>query len=388
MTLAERQRALGGLLAACRDLWHPQPFREPRPAWCGRLPALAAQLLALDDATAEHLNSDGEAGLRLVAAAVPDLHALAALVQLPVAEGEPAGDPGRRWDWEIPGRKRQQVEAFAAASRQSGLPLLDWCGGKGHLGRLLALAWQVPATSLDVDAVLCEDGRALARRSGAEQAFLAADALAADHVLLPERHLVALHACGDLHRHAVVVGAARGVRALDVAPCCYYRGVADRYRPLASADLGLSRDDLRLAVTETVTASPRLRRQRDRAMAWKLGFDAWRREMQGDAYRPFKPVKEAWLRAPFGEFCRAMAEREGLPAPTATVADDFEVAGWRRQREVLRLSILRHAFRRGLEVWLAGDLALHLEEAGYRVALQTFCPRHLTPRNLLLSARR
>ena len=54
----------------------------------------------------------------------------------------------------------------------------------------------------------------------------------------------------------------------------------------------------------------------------------------------------------------------------------------------MRLSIVRHAFRRPLEVWLALDLGLFLEGAGYEVSLGTFCPRRLTPRNLLLSARR
>lgn len=389
MNWAARQGALGEALAACRPLWHAQPFCEVRPAWSAIHPALTAELLALDDAAAEHFNGDGAAARGLVARHVPQVAVFDDLLALAPPPPAPAPEPGRFWDWEIPGRKRSQIVAFAGAARPSGRPLLDWCAGKGHLGRLLALHWQVPATSLDRDATLCAEGEALARRSGATQRFVTADALQAEDRLGPDQHVVALHACGDLHRHALVAGAERGVAAFDLAPCCYHRGVLAHYRPLAATSgLALTRDDLRLAVTETVTASARLARQRDRAMAWKLGFDAWRRSIEGDAYRPFRSLPASWLRLPFAECCAHLSRREGLPAPGDGDAAACEAAGWRRQREVLRLSILRHAFRRALEVWLVGDLAVALEEKGYRVAVHEFCPRAVTPRNLLLSARR
>ena len=52
-----------------------------------------------------------------------------------------------------------------------------------------------------------------------------------------------------------------------------------------------------------------------------------------------------------------------------------------------KVVIVRHAFRRPLEVWLALDLAVRLENDGYSVSLGRFCERRLTPRNLLISAR-
>jgi len=54
----------------------------------------------------------------------------------------------------------------------------------------------------------------------------------------------------------------------------------------------------------------------------------------------------------------------------------------------MRLSVVRHVFRRPLEIWLALDLAVYLENRGYTVDLGSFCARQLTPRNLLISARR
>jgi hypothetical protein len=386
--LAERQQELDAALLSFRDLWHPQPFRQPRPPWCASWPALAAELLALPEPEVIQLNDDGVAALALLARHIPAVAMLAPLIELPARQGAPLPDRGAHWAWEIPGRKRQQIEAFAAAAGQSSQPVLDWCGGKGHLGRLLALSWQTTVHTLEIDAGLCEAGASLAQRAGVRQEFIVSDALTAADWPQAGQHAVALHACGELHRRLIRDGAEKGVGRFDVAPCCYYRGVAEQYQPLSSnLQLTLSRDDTRLAVTETVTSTPRETRQRDRAIAWKLGFDAYRRAVAGDTYRSFKPVPDAWIRAGFSDFLANLANREGLPPPSANALAKFEARGWQRQAEVMRLSVVRHAFRRAIEIWLALDLATYLGERGYAVELGSFCERHLTPRNLLISAR-
>jgi hypothetical protein len=386
---AAHRRQLDTALLAWRQLWHPQPFREARPAWCEQWPALTAALLALSDADAAHLNDDAPAALRWLAAYLPEVDGLLPLIDIPVAENTPPSVPGERWAWEIPGRKRAQIEAFASAVQPGGAGVIDWCGGKGHLGRLLGLAWQQPVHTLEIDAALCADGEQLAGRIGLDHRFIERDALAVADWPRPGQQAVALHACGNLHRRLVEHGAGAGVARFDVAPCCYYRGVDTHYQPLsAGGQLQLSRDDTRLAVTETVTASPRLTRQRDHGIAWKLAFTAWREQVGGVAYKTFKPVPAPWLRGSFADFLANMAVREGLPAPDQRHLDAIEAAGWQRLREVLRLSIPRHAFRRALELWLVLDLADYLGERGYEPSLSTFCDRQLTPRNLLLTARR
>ena len=387
--LAGRHRQLDALLPLFRELWHPQPFREIRPAWCGRWPALAAELLALDDDQAQALNADAPMALGWLARHLPELSAIAPLAELPARMAAAADALDDRWAWEIPGRKRAQIEAFAAVARCGQRPVLDWCGGKGHLGRLLAGRWKVPVETLEIDAALCRAGERLAERLHIAQSFVAADALHTDLQALEGRHAVALHACGELHRRLIREGRAAGIACLDIAPCCYHLHLKGGYRPLAAASmLALTADDVRLAVTETVTASARERRQRDRAIAYKLGFVAWRGEVSGEPYQSFKPVPEAWLRGDFAAFMAAMCQREGVVMPSAGDLARCEQLGGVRQREVLRLSIVRHALRRALEVWLAGDLAVSLEEGGYAVELGVFCPRALTPRNLLISARR
>lgn len=392
MTWSERRQRLSEVLQACRSYWQPQPFRTASPEWLALAPELAARLTALPIESVRALDADAVALNVWLAEAEPRLAAalaeLAELTALPpaVPRALPLSMTGSCWDWAIPGRKRAQIEAFAAAVAPSGRPLFDWCGGKGHLARLLALSWQVPATTLEIDHELCAAGRTLGERAGVEHRFVAADALAAD--VLAEAHVVALHACGELHRRLVERVVPAGVAALDLAPCCYYRGIAEQYQPLTASALQLSRDDVRVAVTETVTASPRLVKKSEREMAWKLAFTLWRERVAGGAYRTFKPVPGAWMNGDFAAFMARLCRREGLAAPAAGDLAALEAAGRQRQEQVARHSLLRHAFRRALEVWLALDLAVHLENSAYAVTLATFCPPALTPRNLLLSARR
>ncbi|TPW14460.1 MAG: hypothetical protein FD130_1369, partial [Halothiobacillaceae bacterium] len=304
----------------------------------------------------------------LLAPYLPELEEIPALSCLERGVSLSHAEVNPHVEWGVPGRKGEQIAAFVAAVEEYNAPLLEWCGGKGHLGRRLAAERQQAVVTLEWNAQLCEAGRQLAARTRMEQHFSPVDVLHAevDHYLAGH-HVVALHACGELHRHLVRRAVALHVPALDVAPCCYYHGAPEAYQPFnQQLQLMLSRDDLRLTVTETVTAAPREVALRDREMAWKLGF------IPGDC----------------GQFCRLLAQREGVRLPGEVAWQEYEAYGWQRQRETMRLSLVRQAFRRALELWLVLDMATFLEQSSYEVALTTFCPRHVTPRNILLSARR
>lgn len=387
--LAARFRRLGELLAAHDGLWRPAPFHVPRPDWCRRHPEYADHLLALEDEVVASLAADNRTLIDLAGRFVPELRELAGLIDLPRLEA-PTAPVDARLAGHVPGRKQAQIEAFAGGVGEPAAPVLEWCAGKGHLGRLIGHRWPRPVLSLELDADLCAEGARLARRAGVAQDFVAADALgpeAARH--LAGRHAVALHACGDLHLALLRGAADQSAPALDLAPCCYYRTAARDYVPLnPDANLRLSRDELHLAVTETVTAGARDRRQRDRAMAWKLAFLEWRAERGIPRALGFKPVPGAWYAAGFFDWLARLAQREGLDAPPPEQAPAWEARGWTRQREVLRLDLARLAFRRPLEVWLVLDRALFLARRGYRVGVAEFCARTATPRNLLISARR
>ncbi|KAB2968719.1 methyltransferase [Zoogloea sp.] len=390
MTLRERFLDLQDCLQTHQDLWQASPFYLRRPAWCVQWPGLAEAALELDDTTLATLADNPEALYAWLALHFPDAERLAALCQLPALPARQLAPTSPHFDWEIPLRKRLQIEAFASHAPASPAPLLEWCAGKGHLGRRVAVSDQQPVSSLEIDAALCEDALRLARRARIEQTVVCADALAAgSRPLLKGRSVLALHACGELHRTLVRNAAEDEAHAYRLAPCCYYRGAQDGYRPLnRDADLPLDGNTLRLAVTETVTAPQRIRERHARDQAWKLGFVALRNAILGEAIRPFKPVPGSWLSGDFADYCRRLAEREGLALDGGLDAARWLAVGEQRRGEVRRLELVRHAFRRPLEIWLALDVALGLEEAGFQARLGTFCERSLTPRNLMVVAER
>ncbi|WP_373190817.1 hypothetical protein [Halomonas sp.] len=152
----------------------------------------------------------------------------------------------------------------------------------------------------------------------------------------------------------------------------------------AEHGLSLTREQLAIAVQETVTAPRHVRRHRERANAWRLGFDALQRRIRSeDAYLPVPSLAYGRMPEDFAAFCRWAAECKGLTLPPGIDWGAFEREGHRRHAEVTRLELIRHLFRRPLEVWLVLDRLWRLEEAGFTVELGTFCARELTPRNLL-----
>jgi hypothetical protein len=390
MNLPDRFFALQHCLDVHADLWRPRPFCVEAPDWVARYPALAADVLALSDDAVAALAADDAARLAWVASRVPALADLPALTTVPRCEPRPLPPCDAHFDWAIPGRKREQIEAFAAALDPVEAPVLEWCAGKGHLGRRLAMQGAGAVTSLEIDPALCAQSALLATRARLAQHMVCADALSADgQARVATHHVVALHACGELHR-SLVRGAAAGAAAgFSIAPCCYDRGVTGDFLSVSTAaTLRLDAGDLRLAITESVTATERERRQHAQDSAFKLGFIALRAAVDGGGYRPFRPVPAAWVRSGFEGFCRQLAAREAVVLPAAVNWDEWQVVGWARHAQVLRYDLVRHVFRRALEMWLVGDLALGLEAAGYRVRLGVFCDRAITPRNLLVQAAR
>ena len=351
---------------------------------------MTAQLLALSDEALAALMADDSALLRLLSAHLPDLLEFEALCQLPQREPTILGPISPHLTWAVPGRKWSQIEAFAQSIGPVQSPLLEWCGGKGHLGRLLAVQWQQSVTTLEYGAELCAEGAVLAQRARVAQRFQVVDVLTPQVAeYLPGHHAIALHACGELHRTLVRAAVAAHIPAFDIAPCCYHLGNTGSYCPFSTnTTLQLSVDDLRLAVTETVTSAAREVRKRDQEMAWKLGFDRLRRDCSGDEhYYPIKPIDKQWLNLDFAQFCQRLAQREGVVIADETDWFYYEQQGWRQQHDVMRLNLVRQAFRRPLELWLVQDMACYLNEQGYSVILGAFCERRITPRNLLLSAR-
>lgn len=381
---------LQDILQAHLTLWRPSPFYEREPAWCERWPALAEAARALDDERVEHFVADPAASRAWLAGFLPVMAALGPLCDVTALPERALAPSGPHFDWHIPGRKRAQIEAFAAHGPAAAAPLLEWCAGKGHLGRRLALSDGQAVSSLEIEPALCADAEHLARRARVDQAVICGDALApAARAHLRGREVLALHACGELHRTLARHAAEDGAHGYRIAPCCYYRGAADGYRPVSrEARLPLDGRALRLAVTETVTAPQRLRQRLARDQAWKLGFIALRNALEGEAVRPFPPMPATLLGGPFDAYGRAVARRQGVSLPAHVDWAYWEAVGVARRAEVRRFELVRHGFRRALEMWLVLDAVRGFEEAGFAARVGTFCDRTLTPRNLMILAHR
>ncbi|MCQ4313815.1 SAM-dependent methyltransferase [Pseudomonas stutzeri] len=391
--LAERFRQLDAFLVRHQALWRPRPFTHMQLPWEADHPHLAQWLRSrsLDDAEAAHNHPTELAAPAPFPELAEQAMALGRVDQLPTLRN-PSIDARQAVD--VPGRKWSQIQAFGSTLNFSERPQhwLDWCAGKGHLGRQLA-ALGGTLTCLERDVRLVEAGARLSQRLGIEanhrQQDVMSDAVA-QH-LGPAHTPIALHACGDLHVRLLRLGIEQGCRQLAVAPCCYNRIQDGNYQALSGiarrSSLTLSREDLGLPLSETVTAGARERRQRDHSMAWRLAFDLLQRALRGeDSYLPTPSLPSTWLKKSFEQYCRDLATLKGLPPPQNEAWSQLERRGWQRLAEVRNLELLRGLFRRPLELWLLLDRALLLAENGYAVRLGTFCPTELTPRNLLLIA--
>ncbi|MGR2705454.1 SAM-dependent methyltransferase [Pseudomonas sp. IB20] len=386
-----RFAALDAFLIEHQGLWRPRPFTHLHLPWETQHPELAQWLRqrSLADADSCHNHPHDLPAPAPFPQLAEQALQLSAVDKLPTQTLQPAR---HRLNVDVPGRKWQQIEAFGAALHFAQTPThwLDWCAGKGHLGRRLLQPGQ-QLTCLEYDPALIASGQALSEHHGLPathrlQDVMAPVSISADHTP------VALHACGDLHVRLLQLASAAGCKQLALAPCCYNRINADRYQAVSDAGraskLKLSIDDLGLPLSETVTAGNRVRQQRDSSMARRLGFDQLQRQLRGcDEYLPTPSLPANWLDKPFADYCRALASLKGLSTGEQDWAA-LEAHGWRRLAHVRNLELVRGLFRRPLEMWLVLDRALFLAEQGYKVEIGNFCETTLTPRNLMVLAER
>jgi hypothetical protein len=393
--LLARFTALDAFLIKHQALWKPRPFTHLQLPWETSYPELALWLRgrSLDDAELAHnqpcLLDAPEPFASLAALSLE----LSSVGELPTHSLQAAG---HRLNVDVPGRKWQQIEAFASRLSFAVPPKhwLDWCSGKGHLGRRLLQTGQ-QLTCLEYDPALVASGQALSQRHQLRALHVEQEVLAPGtaNLLNVDHTPVALHACGDLHVRLIQLASAAGCKQLAIAPCCYNRINHSAYQPLSSvglrSDLQLSLDDLALPMSETVTAGARVRRQRDTSMARRLGFDLLQRQLRGvDEYLPTPSLPSAWLEKSFAEYCHHLAALKQLSTVGSQDWSALEAAGWQRLAQVRNLELLRGLFRRPLELWLILDRAVFLADQGYNIRLGTFCETPLTPRNFLLLAER
>lgn len=350
----------------------------------------------------------------------------------------------------IGGRKLDQIRHFIRDVPELRGNVVEWCAGKGHLGRLwlyhqntLAgptneegrgapdrqLKNDHPGTqvhSVEWQADLCGQGSQLAAQHQVKQTFYCRNVLQPlqwAEIGAP-RHALALHACGDLHRALLQHAEQEPLQTLILAPCCYHLTDDVHYRPLSkhvakSSGLRLPKAALKLAVQGQVTGGRRITKLRHTEVEWRLAYQLARdafgaaeqdgcrdegnngpsRPIQAhqpnnaakNAHQPLPNVPKALLSEDFESFFRWACRQHNWQPPASIKPSNHDL--WLTQAAQLhfklkQLDLVRHSFRRLLELWLVLDRAVYLREQGYEVTVKVFCPYTTSPRNLLISAQR
>ncbi|MCL1093273.1 methyltransferase [Shewanella kaireitica] len=404
LSFAAQLKQLDRLLCASRPLWQNRSFECTQLPWAETFPTLAETVWQLADIELDEIDTCQSRLSELLLPSLQkdllakgndwDLNLLLPSSFTTATAIEPLldFDDMAHFSAHIKGRKWQQIAAFSAKIPESNLPVLEWCAGKGHLGRLIAKLNQRSVTSLEWQQNLCDAGQQFADKWRLPQRFICADAFDAQQQQLKKEQLaVALHACGDLHVTLLKHATQAGTKQLVISPCCYHLIKAKTYQPLSNvakeSELLLSRADLQLPLQQSTIASEKHKQYRLQEMAWRLAFDSLQREMrQVDEYLPVPAIKQSQLNGSFEAFCRWAAASKQVALNESIDWAHYQALGYERQRLTRRIDIVAHLFRAVLEKWLLLDRVCYLEECGYRVELSEFCANSVSPRNALISA--
>jgi hypothetical protein len=296
----------------------------------------------------------------------------------------------------MPGNKRIQIERLIAQlpSAREQESWVEWCAGKGYLGRGIASLTGQHVTSLEWQSSLVKAGQSYSDSHSLDMQFYQQDVFDSNSTTLHvhgHNHCVALHACGDLHVELIRLASQRLPKSVSIAPCCYHLIRGDHYVPLSrvgkNTDLKLDRPALRVPLQQTVTGGARVSRHRQQEMSFRLGFDELlRAELSFNEQTTVPSIKKSLLDEGFQHFCEWAANKKSFELPCDVDFDYYLEKGTQRFWHMERLSLAQQLFQRPLEMWLALDKCLYLEEKGYEVKLTEFCSREVTPRNLLIQA--
>ena len=303
-----------------RPYWQFQPMQQaalPEP-FAFLPPEFAEELQQLDFAECAQLDADDNALAERFSRYFADWQC----PQQPRTSAEPVAAPF--WlSTGISGRKWQQICQFAGAVGQKGLPVLEWCAGKGHLGRVLAGQFGNEVHSLEWQASLCAEGQQLAGKFQFRQFFHHVDVLKQPTAFYfqQQQQWVALHACGDLHRVGLQNAVAAGTQDIALVPCCYHLQSADSYLHRSAtaqhSRLQLNKQDLRLAVQGHATGGARIERLSQQEMLWRHAFWVYAQSQGQPDYRPLRSVAKQMFSDDIAGFFAFACQQQELAVPSS-----------------------------------------------------------------------
>ncbi|MDN3613167.1 methyltransferase [Vibrio gallaecicus] len=382
-------------LSSHQEYWRLDPFHLCQAStipWYRAKPNLNAWLNSLDSSSIQSLKNCPSKLVEEMERFFPMLESIKHLCVLP--QYQLGGlDLPKGADVGIPGRKLTQILAMgeAALDYHEGSEWLEWCAGKGFLGRILSSQSQQKVTSFEWQNSLCINGQAEADKQSLNMQFVQGDAFSdtSDHVFNSCQHAVALHACGDLHTKLLRKAAQHALPAVSISPCCYHLIQLEHYLPLSErakqSKLELSKSDLRIPLQETVTGGERVKRHRQLEMTFRLGLCQLLKTQVGiKQYITVPSIKKSQLAEGFKAFCLWAAAEKEITLPTPIDFGHYQQQGEALYWEMEKLSLVQQVFRRPLELWLALDRGMYLQEQGYQVEISQFCDKQVTPRNILI----
>jgi hypothetical protein len=377
-----------------QHFWRPVAFHQQQLPWMVNHVKLVERLFALSLEEIDSLASSPYALANYLVKDLPFAHKLIDLSALNALESNLLPPVSPHFYSGMPGRKWQQVSAFASCFEPSSSKLLEWCAGKSYLGFYLQHLHNSKVDALEWNEDLVKQANERAQQQDCNLHSHCIDVMSKQSLkfLKDAPQVAALHACGELHEQLLQRSVEAKVAHLHLAPCCYHKRNKSDYVPLSlmgrALDLNLNKTHLHTAVMETVTAGATLQRQRKQLQIMRLGFDCLQRELLGkDDFLAIPSLPTSWSKAEFSEFCRHCASLKNMVLPNTIDWPYYLQQGMTRFHQVSALDLVRFLFRRPLEVWLVLDKVIFLEEQGYSVKLGTFCPGQVTPRNIMIKAK-
>ncbi|MDO6525878.1 methyltransferase [Motilimonas sp. 1_MG-2023] len=388
--LSNHFERLSAVLKRYCALWQYVPFAHSTPPWLHTYRELGDALFALPPASLNLLLNNDDQAENWIAPFLPDLVALQddwLSTPAPVTNALPFWLTNG-----IKGRKLSQITAFTAQLPSSPNHWLEWCAGKGHLGRAALFGPVHQVSSIEWQQSLCESGQRLAEQHHCQQNFIHADVLQDDvsNYVHQQCGVMALHACGQLHMQLLFMAKQQKVPAVLVCPCCYHLIRDEQYTGMSQLaqqqQLTLSKLDLKLPLQQIVTTGARGQRLRDTELLWRLSFSHYVSLVtEKQVYTPLPNFAKSLLTHSYEDFCRWACAEKSIPFDASLLLDSLALGETQRQG-LARMELVRQRFRKPLEYWLILDRALFLQEAGYQVDVMRFCDFSITPRNLLIKA--
>ena len=392
MSLSSIFHQIDRCLKDTKSYWQCVAFDFTKLPW--RDNKLTQFLISLSDEEVRALDANQALLYEVFAEYIPAVSDLPYLTQLTMTP-EPRRDIPFWLSNGIKGRKLLQLQDFVSHINNETQSVLEWCAGKGHLGRIMSYQGAQHVQSIELQESLCKQGQHSAQQQNLNMEFRCADVLQdnTDDCFKKHQHAVALHACGRLHQVFMAQAIKAECDKVSLSPCCYHLFTEPTYQAMSiegqNSALTLSHSDMKLALQETVTAPSRVTKIRQKEVTWRLGFDALRRELTGSSHYVSVPsINKQIFSGEFEDFCHWAADKKNLTLPKNCDFQHFLSLGEKRKKTTDRIELVRHIFRRAIELWLVLDRALYLQAAGYEVEISEFCEKSLTPRNILIQGKK